>query len=184
MVLPESCRNVYSWIYFVMSRLGTAGDDDGELKHAHKVSFFCANYVESDSVLKLRMSIIPCIGRWEGWVSDFQATHVRRSQRARRPQLQAWIVSCSFFIISYLAERCQKWRKIPWYHRSISAAYMVYLRWIFCACDWFTFLCRECGTSQERSCARRRFQDKNLNLKSLFSVPSNTCKNLSHLFLS
>ena len=83
-----------------------------------------------------------------------------------------------------LAERCRKWRKILWYHRSISAAFMVYLRWNFCACDWFTFLCRECGTSQERSCARRRFQDKNLNLKSLFSVLSNTCKNLTHLFLS
>ena len=32
-------QNVYSCINIVVSRLGTAGDDDdGELKHAHKVT--------------------------------------------------------------------------------------------------------------------------------------------------
>ena len=47
LVLPESCRNVYSWINIVVLRLGTAGDDDGELKHAHKVTVtdFSGKYV-------------------------------------------------------------------------------------------------------------------------------------------
>ena len=40
-------QNVYSCINIVVSRLGTAGDDDGELKHAHKVTVtdFSGNYV-------------------------------------------------------------------------------------------------------------------------------------------
>ena len=50
-------QNVYSCINIVVSRLGTAGDDDdGELKHAHKVTEtdFSGNYAESESVLKMK----------------------------------------------------------------------------------------------------------------------------------
>ena len=58
-------------------------------------------------------------------------------------------------LVFAFAERCQKWKRILWYHRSIYCS----LSGSVCALLLnLIFFCRECGTSQERSCAPRRFQ--------------------------
>ena len=115
-------------LLIVVSRLGTAGDDDGELKHSHTVNLnqkFCCHVwgwgfpVQADEKVEYRVFKKHMYGGPKG-LGD--------------PNYRHWFVQPFFLWLFPLAERCPKWRKILWYHRSKNATYCSPHYTISCAC--------------------------------------------------
>ena len=124
------------------------------------------------------MRTIPCAGRREGRVSDFQATHVRRSQRARRPQLQAWILHIWQLLLYFCTCRdMSKMEEDPMIPQVQEYIVHHFGCNFLCSSLIFFSLQRMRDITRTQLCTKE-VSGHNLNLKSLFSVLSTTCTNL------
>ena len=126
------------------------------------------------------MRTIPCAGRREGRVSDFQATHVRRSQRARRPQLQAWILHIEKLLLNFL--HLQRYVENGGGSHDTTGPRMPHILYFrlsfFVLFTNFLFSAENARHHKNAVVHQGGSAGHNLNLKSLSSVLSTTCTNL------
>ena len=123
------------------------------------------------------MRMIPCAGRREGRVSDFQATHVRRSQRARRPQLQAWILHIEKLLLNFL--HLQRYVENGGGSHDTTGPRMPHILYFrlsfFVLFTKFLFSAENARHHKNAVVHQGGSAGHNLNLKSLFSVLSTAC---------